>query len=93
MKIVGRVLVGLALAVSVMPRSASAQSGAVLAEADLHIQGLRLTVAPVRQEVDPGRPTVVRTSLGDVSPAQLPAAVPAIAAAVTRASSSGVYLK
>jgi len=54
-----------------MPRSATAQAGAVLADADLLIRGVRLTVAPARQEVDPGRPTVVRTSLGDVAPAQL----------------------
>lgn len=67
----GRVLVGLASLAFLMPRPATAQAGAVLADADLLIRGVRLTVAPARQEVDPGRPTVVRTSLGDVAPAQL----------------------
>ena len=89
----GRVLLGLASLAFLMPRSATAQAGAVLADADLLIRGVRLTVAPARQEVDPGRPTVVRTSLGDVAPAHLPAAVPAIAVEATRASNSGVYRK
>ena len=56
MRIVGRILLGLAVLVSFTSRPTLAQSGAVLAEANLQIQGLHLTVAPTRQEVDPGSP-------------------------------------
>ncbi len=44
----------------------------LVAQADLLIQGMRLVVSPVRQAVDPGRPTVVYTSAGAGGGAQLP---------------------
>ncbi len=44
-----------------------------LVSGQLLIQGATLEVSPSRQEVDPGRPTVVQTSLGQLAPGEIPA--------------------
>lgn len=44
-----------------------------VAQGELLIRGAALQVSPLRQEVDPGRPTVVHTSLGDLAPGEVPA--------------------
>jgi hypothetical protein len=44
-----------------------------LASGELLIRGATLVISPARQEIDPGRPTVVQTSLSSMSSGQAPA--------------------
>ena len=43
-----------------------------VAQGELLIRGAVLRVFPAHQEVDPGRPTVIQTSLGDLAPGEVP---------------------
>jgi len=47
--------------------------GQELATDQLLIRGATLVVSPAHQEIDPGRPTVVNTSLGQLAPGEIPA--------------------
>jgi hypothetical protein len=47
-------------------------SGQVLTSGELLINGIRLEISPVTQEIDPGRPTVVYTALGGVTAGDMP---------------------
>ncbi|NOZ79276.1 MAG: hypothetical protein GXP48_08910, partial [Acidobacteria bacterium] len=47
--------------------------GQELTTNQLLIRGAALTVSPASQEIDPGRPTVVKTSLGQLAPGEIPA--------------------
>ena len=52
--------------------AAAAASGEDLVTGQLEIRGAVLRVSPERQEVAPGLATVVRTSLGQLEPGQIP---------------------
>ncbi|HSO21294.1 MAG TPA: hypothetical protein VLT81_00220, partial [Chondromyces sp.] len=61
------------LAITMVIAGAAAGSwGEELVSGQLAIRGAVLRVSPERQDIDPGRPTVVHTALGDLRPDQIP---------------------
>jgi hypothetical protein len=61
------------LAITMLIAGAAAGArGEELVSGQLAIRGAVLRVSPERQDIDPGRPTVVHTTLGDLRPDQTP---------------------
>lgn len=61
------------LAITIVVVGAAAGGwGEELVTGQLEIRGAVLRVSPARQDIDPGRPTVVHTALGDLRPDQVP---------------------
>ncbi len=62
----------LLLAITMVVAGAAGGWGEELVTGQLEIRGAVLRVSPAQQDIDPGRPTVVHTALGDLRPNQVP---------------------